>query len=247
MDTKIKTRILIYRIAQQIYRVISPNYNREYIRLKKEIKKLKPHKKTALYILDANYAYNEDYFSANQFEEENKWADQISEKIFKVCKPKSVIDVGCGRGFFLRYFFNKGIKIAGLEGSKSAFKKMVVPKNFIKHQDLRFPLEKIKRKYDYVITFEVAEHIEREFAAIFIYNLTKLSDKIVFTAFPPGEIDSHPHHPNEQPIEYWETIFAFFGFKPDDKKNRLLKKELIGLHLPRNLRHYANAQIYVKK
>lgn len=241
-----KLRFAMMEIARFWYRVISPTYRSEWRRAQEEVRRLAPKKGEVLHLLDVNEAYNQKYFASRQFEAQSAWSDRISECIYNVHNPKSVVDFGCGPGLFLRYFYKKNIQIKGYEGSLSAFKKLVIPKKFVEHADFRCVLDFKKKKYNIAICFEVAEHIEKEFAGLFLYNLTRLSDTVFFTAAPPYISPKHPHHPNEQPIEYWDTLFAFYGYITDELKTADIQKELKAISFPSNIKHYASMKVYKK-
>ncbi len=244
----LKVKRFIYVCAYLVLRIVSPRHRKQWARLTGEIKRLTPKEKRALLLLDPSLAYNNEYFLSDQFEDQNEWSNKISQVIDKHLKPKSVVDVGCGRGLFLRHFHEKSIRILGIEGSSSAIKNLVVPKNKIIQTDLRNVFQKTNaRKYDIAISFEVAEHLEREFAGVFVYNLTTLSNTILFTAAHPGWSIPHPHHPNEQPYEYWDTLFEFYGYKEDTKTTNRLRRELAKLHLPLNVSHYSDVKVYKKR
>lgn len=239
-------RIIAIKVYRSIRRIISPEYNREIIRLNKEIKSLSPQKGDPLHLLEINNAYSYDYFKASRFGGAEQWDYKLSDAIFKTFKPKSVVDFGCGKGLFLKYFVDKKIKTLGFEGSINAIKQLIIPSKYVYHKDLRKIIEAPNKKFDIAISFEVAEHIEKEFAAIYINNLISFSDKIIFTAYPPGMSDRHPHHPNEQPIEYWHKLFNFYGYVENKKMTNKLRVEVLKIGLPWGLKHYEKMVVYNK-
>ncbi len=64
------------------------------------------------------------------------------------------------------------------------------------------------------MSFEVAEHLEEQFADVFIDNITKLSDVVVFSAAIPQQ--GGTHHVNEQWASYWTEKFRKKGYKASD-------------------------------
>ncbi len=78
----------------------------------------------------------------------------------------------------------------------------------------------VGEKYDLAISIEVAEHIEGEFAGVFVDTLTSLSDCVVLTAAPPGQ--GGIAHVNEQPWEYWRDLFRARGFRFSAARHALL-------------------------
>jgi hypothetical protein len=117
--------------------------------------------------------------------------------INKVFEPKSIIDVGCAIGDYVQYWRNLGINAVGIEGSESVLPYALTDKIYI--CDLR--TEIVRHHADLAVCLEVAEHIEIEYADIFIENLVRMSSRILMSAAPPGA-GGH-HHVNCQPKSYW--------------------------------------------
>ena len=134
----------------------------------------------------------------------------VLEKIL-LSKPSSVIDVGCGTGVWLSAAENMGVqKTAGIEGE------WLPTKNFTADAELHcldftsglsgMELE----RFDLCISLEVAEHLPETYAKEFVFNLTRFSDVILFSAAIPGQ--GGRHHVNEQPISYWVKHFENLGY-----------------------------------
>lgn len=240
-------RLFAIRIYRSLKRRISPIYDEELKWLDKKFKKLRPKPGEALHILDLQKAYPKEYFSLTHFKDEERWAYKINNVIFSIFKPKSVVDFGCGKGIFLKYFYNKGLRILGYEGSRSAIAMSVVPKKLIKQVDLRYFVPKPKNKFDLVISFEVAEHLEKEFAGVFTGNITSYSKRIVFSACPPGQNEEGPLHPNEQHIKYWDRLFNFYGFEENEDLTKKLRRKITRINLPLNLRYFLGMKVYETK
>lgn len=133
----------------------------------------------------------------------------VCDAIMKVLHPKRIIDVGCGNGDLVAGFQER-IKgpVYGIEGTPNALECM--PPGLQKSifiRDLRVPLDNLlPHRMDLVICFEVAEHIEEEYAEAFVKNLTKLSDRILMSAAVPGQ--GGRVHVNCQPWVYWFHKFT---------------------------------------
>ena len=122
-------------------------------------------------------------------------------------KKKSVVDVGCGLGTFLRVFMENGITdVSGLDGSW-------VDKNLLSEN---LPLECFRevnledfiqadRKFDMALCLEVAEHLPKCKANNIVSTLINLSDIIIFSAAIPNQ--GGQNHVNEQWPTYWEELF----------------------------------------
>lgn len=133
--------------------------------------------------------------------------NEIVPELIKIINPKSVVDVGCGIGTFLHCFKDKGVKeILGLDGkwaNKDLLFKNILPSEFIE-VNLENKIE-IEKKFDLVVSLEVAEHISEKSANMFVENLVNLGEVILFSAAIPGQ--GGQNHINEQWLTYWEEVF----------------------------------------
>lgn len=133
--------------------------------------------------------------------------------LIKNIQPKSVVDVGCGIGTFLKVFSDNGIDdILGVDGEwtdKGLLAKYIDLNNY-KVVDLEQNLV-LNRRFDLAISLEVAEHLKENSADIMVKNLANLSDVIVFSAAFPGQ--GGQNHVNEQWPTYWQRKFNKHGYK----------------------------------
>ncbi|MDD5749727.1 MAG: methyltransferase domain-containing protein [Patescibacteria group bacterium] len=149
--------------------------------------------------------YTERFFKENS-SYSLKSAKVMVPLILKLLHPKSIVDVGCGTGDFLYIFQKNGVKdILGIDGDYVNKKKLLIPKKLFLETNLEKPLN-LKRKFDLVISLEVAEHLSEKYAKQFIKTLTNLGSIVLFSAAIP--LQGGTHHINEQWPEYWVKIFA---------------------------------------
>jgi len=139
--------------------------------------------------------------------------NEIVPALVQLFQPKSVIDVGCGTGNFLKVFKQLGVKeVLGVDGDwvdRDLLAKNIDPASEFMVADLQKPLS-FNRRFDLVMSLEVAEHLSPAAAESFVHNLTSLGDVIVFSAAIPNQ--GGQNHINEQPVSYWEALFAKKGF-----------------------------------
>lgn len=121
--------------------------------------------------------------------------------------PASVIDIGCGRGVWLKAF--GPITVKGRDGPWTKPERLLIDPAHFAATDLSRPFTE-PAKFDLAMTLEVAEHIDAGQADQFVGNLTGLSDTILFSAAIGGQ--GGQHHVNEQPLTYWTEKFAARGF-----------------------------------
>jgi len=138
---------------------------------------------------------------------------EIVPKIVDLIKPKSVVDFGCGLGTFLYTFKENGITdVLGLDGTwvdKNLQGKYLNASEFMEC-DLEKTID-LKKKYDLVITLEVAEHLAESAADTFVRNLTSAGQVVLFSAAIP--MQGGQNHINEQWLAYWEDKFKGHGYK----------------------------------
>ena len=141
---------------------------------------------------------------------------EVVPYLIELFKPESVLDVGCGTGTWLKVFHDHGVKdIKGLDGDFVNIQ--LLRENLSVEQfhaaELAAPFD-LKRKFDLVISLEVAEHLPETAANKFIESLTKHADTIVFSAALPGQ--GGQNHLNEQWKKYWIDKFSALNFKVYD-------------------------------
>jgi SAM-dependent methyltransferase len=152
--------------------------------------------------------YTKEYYEAINREEAPQ-AKAVAKKITEIYQPKSVIDLGCGTGLYLKEF-ECPVKI-GVDNAYSALD-CAVDGVTIYRDDLVDPIYPfLFRRYDVAICFEVLEHIEEPFAEGVVDLIVNTSDVVILTAAPPNQPGLN--HVNCQPQAYWEGLFAVRGFK----------------------------------
>ncbi len=116
----------------------------------------------------------------------------------------TVIDVGCGRGWWGAEFARHGIDVLGIDGE-------YVTERMIPFQpvDLAKPFD-LGRRFDLAICLEVAEHLLPHRAEGFVADLCRLADVVVFSAAIPHQ--SGAGHVNCQWPSYWADLFAAHGY-----------------------------------
>jgi SAM-dependent methyltransferase len=132
----------------------------------------------------------------------------------ELLSPNSVIDVGCGTGAWLAAWRELGVSdVCGVDGDYVDARNLRFPaSNFVPH-DLAQPLD-IGRRFDLVMSVEVAEHIDERYARTFIESLIRHGDLLLFSAAIPGQ--GGTRHVNEQWASYWARLFAERGYLPYD-------------------------------
>jgi SAM-dependent methyltransferase len=138
-------------------------------------------------------------------------ASKILNLLFDMHRPASILDVGCGLGIWLSVAQSLGVEhIQGVEGPWLDPKNLRIDPARLMSRDLENPFD-LNRRYDLVISLEVAEHLRPDRAAGFVENLIRHGDTILFSAAIPYQ-GGH-NHLNEQWPAYWAELFQSQGYR----------------------------------
>lgn len=137
-------------------------------------------------------------------------AKEVLPIIFNLVHPKSIIDVGCGVGTWLRACRELGVDdVLGLDGPYVSEQLLKIPGSKFKRTDLSKPIE-TSQIFDLAISLEVAEHLPESSADHFVDSLVKLSPFVLFSAAIP--MQGGHNHINEQWQSYWADKFFSRGY-----------------------------------
>ena len=190
---------------------------------------------------DPSAIYSAEWFT--QFPALRDEFRALGTALFRIFKPRSVVDIGCGPGMVLERMRELGCIVHGVEGSLHGLAiaaEAVRP--HLEHRDIT--AGGTLRAADLVICTEVAEHLEAEHSDTLVDMIASASrvapDELVavarpavfFTAAPPGQ-GGHDHV-NEQPMHYWLAKFALRGLLPDIMATRRLHNAMVN-ERPRDL------------
>lgn len=136
-------------------------------------------------------------------------------------RPGSFCDFGCGDGWLVYTAKTSGVPVSiGIEVSPDAAK-VAPPGTDIVVHDLTKPFN-LDRQFDLVTSWEVAEHIEPEYANIFVKSVARhVGTYLVFTAAAVGQ--GGYHHVNCQDQEYWRLKFISQGLRYDPELNMQMR------------------------
>jgi SAM-dependent methyltransferase len=139
---------------------------------------------------------------------------EIVPIIVDLFKPKSVLDVGCGIGTWLKAFESAHVTdYVGLDGAYVDRSMLMIPEGKFISQDLEKPFD-LNRKFDLVISFEVAEHLSGNVAKEFVHGLVAHGDVVIFSAAIPFQ--GGQNHLNEQWPSWWAAHFADYRYNSYD-------------------------------
>lgn len=130
----------------------------------------------------------------------------LAPLIVRDLDPATVLDVGCGEGWFGAALADYGVDALGVDGDYVAERQ--IP--YASH-DLEQPFGGAFGIHDVVVCLEVAEHLTLDRARSFVTDLcASARGAVVFSAAIPGQ--GGAGHVNEQWPAYWASYFAEHGY-----------------------------------
>jgi putative flippase GtrA len=150
-------------------------------------------------------------------------ARRIVSMMLTILPVRSVIDLGCARGTWLREWRAQGVgDIVGVDCDYVDRQRLEIdPDCFVVH-DLSGRLT-LGRGFDVVQCLEVAEHLPPSRAATLVEDMVTLAPVVLFSAAPPGQ--GGENHVNEQPGDYWRALFRVHDYVAVDCLRPLLARE----------------------
>jgi SAM-dependent methyltransferase len=128
-----------------------------------------------------------------------------------ILEVRSVLDVGCGDGRWLACFKSSGVpSIYGVDGEWTDQEHLLIDKAEFTVRDLSKSFD-LGKRFDIAISLEVAEHVDAECSALFVENLTKHSDMVLFGAAIPFQ--GGFRHINERWQSSWAALFEAQGYQ----------------------------------
>jgi SAM-dependent methyltransferase len=178
-------------------------------------------------------AYDRAFFSYIA-DDSLRSARVIVPLVMDLLAPKSVLDVGCGPGAWLREFAENGVGvIQGIDGDYLERAQLLIDPTFFVASDLTEPIT-LDREYDLALCIEVAEHLPPSSASMLIEELTAAAQAVMFSAAIPGQ--EGVNHVNEQWLDYWRVRFSTRGFTMIDVfRPRIRDDSRIASYIRQNL------------
>ncbi len=128
--------------------------------------------------------------------------------------PDSVLDLGCGRGVWLDEWRASGVAdVMGVDGDYVDRANLAIPAEQFMGTDLTQPV-KTDRHFALAQSLEVGEHLPTKASEALVQSLTDAADVVVFSAATVGQ--GGEFHVNEQPLHFWQDLFAKRGYQAFD-------------------------------
>ena len=150
---------------------------------------------------DKNYYGNCTGIPYVKSEHWEKFFGHIAEKIKNEINPKTVLDVGCAKGFLVEKLRDRGIEAFGIDTSEYAISQIDnTVKEYCKVGSI---LDEFDRKYDLIICIEVVEHLFEKDSKKAIENLCKYSDDVIFSSTPDDFEEKTHHNVQKRQVSSW--------------------------------------------
>src|SRR5262249_5217435 len=125
--------------------------------------------------------------------------------VTRLVEPRSVVDVGCGVGTWLRAFVENGVEdVLGVDGAYVDRNRLCIDPARFQAMDLARP-QPLGRTFDLAVCLEVGEHLPTRAAPGLVAMLTA-APVVLFSAAIPGQ--GGTNHVNEQWPNFWQRLFS---------------------------------------
>ena len=158
-------------------------------------------------IHERGYWCGEDVASAHVFDESLSIA---LVDFFKKEKVETIVDFGCGLGDYVKSFLCNQIDCEGYDGNPDTYK---ISQGVAHTLDLSEPFF-LEKKFDWVVSLEVGEHLPKEFESVFLDNLDRHSTKGIVLSWAVKGQDGYGHF-NEQNNDYIKARMQEKGYYND--------------------------------
>jgi SAM-dependent methyltransferase len=161
--------------------------------------------------------YSSAFYDGGGFAQTEETAAAMTSYLIQRFNPRSVLDLGCGMGHYLKHFAANGCRAVGVEGSAVGLARIPDAVVAMQH-DLRKPLI-VNQRFDLVMSVEVAEHVPKKYSRNLVRSLCRHSNGlIVFTAAPPGTPGDD--HINCRERGFWDALFDEQGYEFNQEESR---------------------------
>lgn len=169
-------------------------------------------------------------------------ADVVVPMVYEWFRPTSVIDVGCGKGSWLKRFRDLGVgRLCGIDGPwlKNEVEGDLEGIELV-FQDLNNDL-KIEGDFDVALCLEVAEHLDTNEAERLVRNLTTLAPVVIFSAAIPDQ--GGRGHVNEKWQSWWKALFDKMGYRTlDPIRPRIWQNAQVAYYYAQNILVYVRSE-----
>lgn len=183
----------------------------------------------------------DDCFFERQEEDVVRSAGVVVPILLELIDPRSVVDIGCGRGAWLSSFREHGVEqLHGLDGAHVNRAQLLIDEASFTAVDLARPFDAGGR-FDLALCLEVVEHLPAAAGRAVVSALVAAAPVVLFSAAIPGQ--GGTRHINERWPRYWEELFSERGFvRIDAIRRRVCYDSAVKWWYRQNLVLYASSE-----
>jgi len=137
---------------------------------------------------------------------------------FKKESAQSIVDFGCGMGDYSKVLVSHDFNVEAYDGNPAT---PYLTGGIGGVIDLSIPFS-LGKKYDWVMSLEVGEHIPKEYEQIFIENLMTHCENGILLSWAVEGQGGYGHF-NCQNNDYIKNIFSQYGFDNDVEAENFLR------------------------
>jgi SAM-dependent methyltransferase len=159
-------------------------------------------------------AYFDTAYFGWQGDSAERSARAVVPRVVERFRPKSVVDVGCGSGAWLKLFrLHRVADLLGIEGPYVQPEALRIPAREFAARDLGEPF-RLDREFELAISLEAAHYVTEEGAPALVESIAALAPVVLFGAAVPHQ----PGGPgrNRRWPAWWAALFEKQGFRAED-------------------------------
>ena len=147
--------------------------------------------------------YTKGYFRASwKFQTDPIRLQEIFDKIM-LLKPRSILDVGCGRGYLVKKLNEAGIPTKGLDFARSVMGSMKVSPDVVLGDALNLPF--FDKSFELVVSTDFFEHIPGSDVDRVYDEMKRVGDRIAARIAFDGK--ENEYHLTVKPEKWWKNKF----------------------------------------
>jgi SAM-dependent methyltransferase len=159
-------------------------------------------------------AFFDPAFFAWQTERAERSARAVVPLVLERIRPRSVVDVGCGSGAWLKVFRERGVDdVVGIDAPYVRPGSLQIDARAFLVRDLSEPF-RLDREFDLAISLEVAHYVPEDRAPVLVESIASLAPAVLFGAAIPHQAGGP--WLNRQWPAWWAERFARHGFHAVD-------------------------------
>lgn len=159
-------------------------------------------------------------------------AQVVCDNIINLFKPKSVIDVGCSIGEFLKEFKQRGIMINGIENTKAVLPHLMISEDDLILWDITNGAFIPPERYDLAMCFMVVGRLPEDKWDTIAESLVALSDTIITV------VENEP---------LWSECMKKQGYEEDKLSADIFRNSLGDLLKQQAVKSFGSTQVFRKK